>query len=139
MPIYDYRCNVCNVKFDDVGTIATSGSGRLCPACGGFSRRILSPVRVNPDYVSYRCPITDKMITSRREHEENLKRTNSRVLEPGENIDIMAKRRKRDHEIEEQIGETVGRTIAGWAPEKQAQLGQELERGANLDFERSTK
>ena len=36
------------------------------------------------DYQPYECPVTGKMIEGRVAHRENLKRTNCRLLEPGE-------------------------------------------------------
>ena len=39
------------------------------------------------DYGEYDCPITGKTIDGRREHRENLKQHNCRVLEPGETRD----------------------------------------------------
>ncbi|PKR56351.1 hypothetical protein [Thalassospira lohafexi] len=36
------------------------------------------------DYQAYDCPITGRSVDGKREHRENLKQHNCRVLEPGE-------------------------------------------------------
>jgi hypothetical protein len=43
--------------------------------------------RVVGDYEPYECPVSGKIIEGRKAHEENLKRTGCRLLEPGEKED----------------------------------------------------
>lgn len=44
------------------------------------------PIRLvtQSDYEAYECPVTGKMIEGKAAHQENLKRTGCRILEPGE-------------------------------------------------------
>ena len=68
----------------------------------------MTPPRKGPyiasDYASYDCPITGKTIDGRREHRENLKQHNCRLLEPGETRDA----RKR---TDEQFNTAVDRAV----------------------------
>lgn len=50
---------------------------------------------VSRDIKPYACPITGKVIDGRRDHRENLARTDSRVLERGE-VEHDQRRRKED-------------------------------------------
>lgn len=71
--------------------------------------------RVSGDFAAYDCPITGKSIEGRVAHEENLKRNDCRILEPGEKEDnarrgremIEADHRNRDAAIDA-IAESVG-------------------------------
>mgnify|MGYP003677566096 FL=1 len=47
-------------------------------------RSELSMPMVSMDYKAYECPVTGKTIEGRAAHQENLKCTNCRLLEPGE-------------------------------------------------------
>lgn len=75
----------------------------MAPARSGFA----APMVIG-DFTPYDCPITGKMIEGRRAHEENLKRHDCRILEPGERADntrngqlaIEAENKKRDAAID---------------------------------------
>ena len=43
--------------------------------------------RIVGDYAPYECPVSGKVIEGRKAHEENLKATGCRLLEPGEKED----------------------------------------------------
>ena len=45
MPAYDYRCTTCEKTFEVVRK-HTSTSDEICPACGGATKRIFTPVGV---------------------------------------------------------------------------------------------
>lgn len=47
------------------------------------------------DYQAYECPVTGQMIEGRHAHKENLKRTDCRLLEPGEFEDTKKNGQKR--------------------------------------------
>ncbi len=41
MPLYEYVCPECDVKFERLGAM-TDGQAAECPTCGGQSQRLLS-------------------------------------------------------------------------------------------------
>ena len=86
------------------------GNGRgifFTPAPGSKQSTLTSP-RIVSDYAPYECPVTGKIIEGRAAHEENLKRTNCRLLEPGEKEDnikrhareVAAEDKRRDAAID---------------------------------------
>lgn len=87
------------------------------------------------DY-SYDCPITEKHITSKRQHEENLKRHNCRVYETGEREFNARARSAADASLEASIDATVERAIAKMPSDKLETLAKELSSGINLQVER---
>ncbi|MHC4463343.1 MAG: FmdB family zinc ribbon protein [Planctomycetota bacterium] len=42
MPIYEYKCNVCDHKFGEIKSVKKYRLPSLCPKCGGVSERIPS-------------------------------------------------------------------------------------------------
>lgn len=48
--------------------------------------------QISGDYEMYDCPVTGKPIEGRAAHRENLKRTGSRILEPGESREAPKRR-----------------------------------------------
>ena len=71
-------------------------------------RSDLARPQIVRDYESYKCPVTGKIIEGRAAHEENLKRTDCRLLEPGEKEDnikrhareVAAEDKRRDAAID---------------------------------------
>ena len=45
MPIYEYECRTCRQRFDKLQSINDEPI-RVCPNCGGETRRVLQPVGV---------------------------------------------------------------------------------------------
>lgn len=45
MPIYEYECRQCRQRFDKLQSINDEPI-RVCPTCGGETRRVLQPVGV---------------------------------------------------------------------------------------------
>jgi len=45
MPIYEYECEKCSLRFDLKKRFSDNGSG-FCPQCGGNARRLFSPVAI---------------------------------------------------------------------------------------------
>ena len=66
-------------------------------------RSELSMPMVSMDYEAYECPVTGKTIEGRAAHQENLKRTNCRLLEPNARDAAVAsesENRRRDAAID---------------------------------------
>jgi putative FmdB family regulatory protein len=137
MPLYEYRCTTCRAKHSQYRPIAESKAGSLCPECGSAATRVLSATHLATDYEPYKCPITDKWIEGRKQHEENLKLHGCRVFEAGERQRWLEDKAKRDAMFENDIEQTVGETISSWPAEKQQKLAQELEHGASAEAVRA--
>ncbi len=70
-------------------------------------------IQIGSDYEPYQCPVTGRAIEGKAAHRENLKRTGSRLLEPGESRDYAKNKRAADDAaIEKSVSETVDK-IAG--------------------------
>jgi putative FmdB family regulatory protein len=42
MPIYEYICSNCKLKFELLRAMSQSEEGALCPGCGSNAQRVLS-------------------------------------------------------------------------------------------------
>ena len=45
MPLYEYECDLCGVRFERVQRV-TEDPARVCPECGGQVRRLIQPVGI---------------------------------------------------------------------------------------------
>lgn len=107
MPLYDYRCTECGhveeyvVRMADLETVAFFH-------CATQMERLISAPHVAADYAPYECPVTGRQIEGRRQHEENLKRTGCRLLEPGESAQyIKDLPKKREQDLERSVNQAV--------------------------------
>ena len=70
-------------------------------------RSDLARPQIVRDYESYKCPVTGKIIEGRAAHEENLKRMNCRLLEPGEKEDNIKRHAREDAAEDERRDEAI--------------------------------
>lgn len=82
MPLYDIVCDNGH-KFEAMIPLAKFEDPIYC-ACHAPARRLISRPMISVESVSYECPITGDYIGSKRDHENNLRRHDCRVLETGE-------------------------------------------------------
>ena len=45
MPIYEYECEKCHLRFEMKRCFGENGSG-FCPQCGSVAQRVFSPVTI---------------------------------------------------------------------------------------------
>lgn len=139
MPLYDFKCAVCDakrealLKLDELETSVVK-----CFHCGNAMNRQLSAPHVVNDYQGYDCPITGKWIEGRRAHIENLARHGCRIYEPGETEAARRNRRQADEALENAVGETVEREIHLMPTDKREKLAVELERGFDTQVIRTS-
>lgn len=67
-----------------------------------------SLMRVSIDYTNYRSPITGEPITSKRQHEDALKKAGCRVLEPGESREAP---KRREEAARQKLDRDVDRAV----------------------------
>lgn len=134
MPIYEYGCT-CGRVFDVFKKISELDEPEHC-ICGKPAVRRVSAPAVVGDYEGYQCPVTGKYIEGRRAHEENLKRTNCRLFEPGEQKDIERARAAKQEAHVEAICEDVARMVEAMPTAQKEKLAQELASGADTCYVR---
>ena len=42
MPIFEYICNKCKKKFEEIRVIAMAGEDAFCPKCGNSCQQVIS-------------------------------------------------------------------------------------------------
>ncbi len=87
MPLYSYLCENCDKLTDQYNTVDNRAIGPVC-GCGSTTKLSIQPTQIQPvlgggDFPGYKCPVTDKYITSRKERrnimaEHNLIETGDR-------------------------------------------------------------
>ena len=135
MPLYTYKCRVSGETFDRIAPMAASADPRIC-ACGAVGDRVISPTRINKDYEDYTCPVTGKLISGRVAHEENLKRTGSRVFEPGEKDAMMRRKAAEEAAFDKKIEDSVEQAIDALPSAKREALANEMTAGVTAEVVR---
>ena len=85
MPLYTYKCTCGKVK-DSYNTIADRHKTPVCE-CGGEMALSIQPTQIAPimgggDFPGYKCPVTEKFVTSRRERKYIMESNN--LIEVGD-------------------------------------------------------
>lgn len=134
MPMYEYKCPEGH-KFVKFSKISEYRAAALCD-CGKEASRVLSAPMVRGDLPGYGCPVTGKWVEGRRAHEENLKRTGCRVLEPGEREAAATRRSQADAALETSIETTAAQFVEALPVRKREKLAAEIDNGAAAVIER---
>lgn len=138
MPVYDYKCPVCDRRQEIVKKIADLDRLEHCPRClSTMNRQVVAPM-IRPDYPGYNCPITGEWIEGRAAHEANLKKHGCRVMEDGEKDAAISAAKAQEESFLESVGETAARFVAQLPSDKQERLAAEIDAGVGLSVERST-
>lgn len=137
MPLYDFECETGH-RFERQVPLKDFEATQYCD-CLAPAKRLISTPRFSVEQVGYSCPVTGKWVNSGREHRENLKRHNCRVLETGEKEAAAAFRKRADDEFDKKVEATVEKEIETMPSEKKEKLYSELTRGgADAVYERGT-
>lgn len=131
MPMYDFKCEAGH-KFERMVRLVNYGELQHCN-CGELATRQISAPQFTVDSTDYSCPVTGRRIASKHEHEENLKRTDSRVLEPGEKEANQKNREAAESAFDKTIEDSVERELSSWGSDKMEKLSNELVNG-NVDL-----
>lgn len=137
MPLYSYICAEGH-PFDRMLKLAEYQAPQKCP-CGAEAEKVITAPRfLIVDNTGYNCPVTGKWISSKRQHEENLKQQDCRVLETGEKEENLRKASEKEAALDAAIEATVEKTIEAMPSEKREKLHTELTRGGvDLAYSRS--
>lgn len=136
MPLYDFKCEKGHI-FERQVKLADFEETQHCD-CHAPAIRLISAPRFSVDNVDYECPVTGKSIRSKREHEENLKRQDCRVLETGETEQTVKARAAADEAFEKQVDDSVEQMIDQMPGDKREQLANELVSGVDVSVDRIT-
>lgn len=128
MPVHDYKCATCGKRREVFLKIADLNSTVYCKCGQPMLRQVAAPY-VRGDLPPYDCPVTGQIIEGRRAHEENLKRTGCRILEPGESAAHKKFLEREEERLDKALDETADKFIAELPSEKKEQLAAEMERG----------
>lgn len=128
MPLYDIRCQSSGEVFERFIKLEKFEEVIIC-ACGAAASRVISSPLFTVDNTDYTCPVTGRWIGSKKEHENNLRQHDCRVLESGEKEAARARREAANNELDKKIEETVEREIEGYSSAKKEQLHNELING----------
>lgn len=137
MPLYDIKCARSGEVFERHIPLAFYNDPIKC-SCGAPASRVIGLVQiaVSPVDYTYDCPITGKPITSKRAHEENLKRQGCRILETGEKDYNEKRRLESEASLDRAIDQTVEKAIDQMPSEKREQLARELVSGTDVSVDR---
>ncbi len=130
MPKYESLCNECGAEFEYITTISDRNNTPIC--CGkNTEKRIFTAPLGQVDYQpweAYESPASGKIITSKRERMEDMKRTNTRQYEGLEQEKKEADRKNAyiDAENDKKLDATIEQAYEMLSPRKKAQLHQEL-------------
>lgn len=139
MPLYDYKCPVCTRKREVMLKLEDLNSTVYCTRDGSAMNRQLSMPWVRGDYPAYESPVVPgKIIEGRRAHEEHLRETGCRILEPGETDNYRKSTARADIELEEKLEATADEFIAKLPTDKRDRLAAEMDGGLDASVERST-
>lgn len=134
MPLYDFICAEGH-SFERMVKLADFEVEQFC-SCRAPATRAISSVRINKDYADYTCPITGKLVSGRRQHEENLKAHGCRILEPGEKESNEAAKARREAEFDRSVDQSVEKFVDNLPSDKKERLANELSSGLDLSVER---
>lgn len=130
MPLYTYACDGTGKLFDRFLKLENYKEPQVCK-CGSSASKQLAAPYVRGDYEPYECPVSGKMIEGRKAHEENLKRTGCRILEPGEIKDNKRNQAQAEASFEASVEETIEEVVAQLPTEKKVKLAAEIESGVD--------
>lgn len=111
MPLYEYRCQLCRTRFEQVRSIAERLTAR-CPACDGPVNQLVSVPRIRTDSLDINHvdptfgPVDSKHKLEMMEKQAGLVRR-----EPGDEIHFKRARESREQKQTEARRKIIGETL----------------------------
>lgn len=139
MPMYDYKCPTCQGKRAVFLKLADLNSPVYCAKDGFAMNRQISAPFIRPDFAPYESPaVPGKWIEGRRQHEEHLRETGCRILEPGETQAYQRRVQQAEAQLDKSIEQTADQFISELPTDKRDRLAAEMEGGLDVELARST-
>lgn len=138
MPTYTVLCPFCLRVEDIVRTIDKRNEDM--PRCHNraMKRMITAPNLFIEADVHYTSPVDGREITSKKQHLEELARTDTIVYEPGIKQDQERNAAQREQHLERSVEHTVDEAITIMPAAKRERLAAELEGGLVAEVARIT-
>ncbi len=111
MPVYEYHCPVCEKRFDAFKKLANYADEQR-HTCGAVAQKVVSLPMVAVDYPAYVSPASGRVVEGKKAHLEELKRTNCRLLEPGERQDAVKRKKAEEKKFDKLVDNGVDRVFA---------------------------
>jgi len=111
MPTYEFHCDQCDTHFTQIRKLADF-TKEQSHACGGIAHLVISMPMIHADYEPYISPASGKVIQGKHQHEEDLRQTGCRLLEPGERVDYEKTQQQREVAEANRIEYFVNQTYA---------------------------
>lgn len=139
MPIYEYECK-CGAVEARVLPLKDYDQPQTCRKCSEVMAKVITrpPFGYVQARIHYKCPITNRPITTKQQHEDNLARQNCRVYEPSERETNARRRKEAEQELDKSIETTVEQQFDSMPTEKRERLANELRAGVDTQLVRST-
>ena len=134
MPLYDFHCSDGH-KFERFVKLTDFEAPQHC-SCHALASRVISAPMFRVENVAYDCPVTGDWIGSKSQHEENLRKHSSRVLEPGERQLVTKNKEAADAAFDKSIEDSVEREFESLSSDKKERLANEVLAGADISIER---
>lgn len=136
MPMYDFKC-LCGREESLFMKIAETVAQTPC-VCGDFLRKQVSAPFVRPDIQAYVSPTTGKVVSSRAQRVEDMKRSGSIEYDPDRSKELRQRAAQRDIDLDKSIDQGLDRTLAAMPVKKLERLDAEIRSGADISVTRST-
>jgi len=91
---------------------------------------------IAPMFEDYPSPIDGSPITSRRKRAEDLARNECVEYDPQMRHDYDRRIKEEEKKLDQAVERTVEETILSMPSDKREKLGQELEKGADTEYQR---
>ena len=128
MPVYEFKCPEGH-RFDRVLKVADYNVPQSC-SCGFYAKRLISiPMVFVSQDIRYESPIDGKVITTRQQRQEDLKRNDCVPYDPEMKVDQARRQEERERKLEASIDSTVEKTVHEMPARKREKLAAEIQGG----------
>lgn len=122
MPIYRWRCDNCGREDEGFRSIAERREAPEC--CGEVMQIVICPAFVNADIAPYVSPTTGRVVSSRSDRRDDLRRSRSR---PWEGLDQERKEAERkrqyvDEKLDRKLDDGIRQIYHQLPPRKRRAL-----------------
>lgn len=138
MPLHDWRCTEGHA-FERYIARDALDTPQFCD-CGAVAERVFLkfPMAWVTGEIRYDSPIDGRPITSKRERDEDLARSNCVPYDPEMKKDHTRKIKEADEALDKAVDESVDKAIALMPARKKEKLQAELEGGMTTELVRQT-
>ena len=128
MPVYEFKCPEGH-RFDRILKVADYNVPQGCK-CGLYAKRLISiPMVFVAQDIRYESPIDGKVITTRQQRLDDLKRNDCVPYDPEMKVDQARRQEEREKKLEAAIDSTVEKTVHEMPARKREKLAAEIQGG----------